>query len=134
MERRQPIVARLTRDGALVLATLLLVNAFAGRWPGHAGLRFHPLPWAMALLGVGNRGGWWFPTGWSMQESLGLGLMLHFLRVTHFGMNLQDVCHVCVNLVVFVHALQSLPGACSRDKCPCQWRIAIPASLMWVGN
>lgn len=85
MERRQPIVARLTRDGALVLATLLLVNAFAGRWPGHAGLRFHPLPWAMALLGVGNRGGWWFPTGWSMQESLGLGLIVALLLVNRWA-------------------------------------------------
>ena len=69
MEQRQPTVARLSKAAALLGGALMIVNAFAGRWPGHAGLRFHPYPWLLARTGLGDRGGWWFPTGWSMQET-----------------------------------------------------------------
>jgi len=69
MEQRQPVVARLSKAAALLGGALMIVNAFAGRWPGHAGLRFHPYPWLLARTGLGDRGGWWFPTGWSMQET-----------------------------------------------------------------
>ena len=69
MEQRQPTVARLSKAAALLGGALMIVNAFAGRWPGHTGLRFHPYPWLLARTGLGDRGGWWFPTGWSMQET-----------------------------------------------------------------
>jgi len=69
MEQRQPVVARLSKAAALLGGALMIVNAFAGRWPGHAGLRFHPYPWLLARTGLGDRGGWWFPAGWSMQET-----------------------------------------------------------------
>ena len=69
MEQRQPVVARLSKAAALLGGALMIVNAFAGRWPGHTGLRFHPYPWLLARTGLGDRGGWWFPTGWSMQET-----------------------------------------------------------------
>jgi hypothetical protein len=69
MEQRQPMVARVSKAAALLGGAVMIVNAFAGRWPGHAGLRFHPYPWLLARTGLGDRGGWWFPTGWSMQET-----------------------------------------------------------------
>ncbi len=69
MEARRPGLARASGIAALLLGALMLINAFAGRWPGHPGLKFRVQPYVLARLDRFD-GTWWAPTGWYHQETV----------------------------------------------------------------
>lgn len=69
MEARRPRLARFSGVAAIVLSGLTLINAFAGRWPGHTGLKFRIQPYVLARLDRFD-GMWWEPTGWYHQETV----------------------------------------------------------------
>ena len=69
MEARRPGLARASGIAALLLGALMLINAFAGRWPGHTGLKFRVQPYVLARLDRFD-GSWWGPTGWYHQETV----------------------------------------------------------------
>lgn len=67
MEARRPRLARVSGVAAMLLGALMIVNAFAGRWPGHPGMKFRVQPYVLARLDRFD-GTWWAPTGWYHQE------------------------------------------------------------------
>ena len=69
MEARRPRLARASGVAAVLLGALMLINAFAGRWPGHPGLKFRLQPYVLARLDRFD-GTWWEPTGWYHQETV----------------------------------------------------------------
>lgn len=69
MEPRRPRLARISGVVAVLLGGLMLINAFAGRWPGHPGLKFRVQPYVLARLDRFD-GVWWEPTGWYLQETV----------------------------------------------------------------
>ena len=68
MEARRPGLARVSGIAALLLGALMMINAFAGRWPGHPGMKFRIQPFVLAQLDRFD-GTWWAPTGWYHQET-----------------------------------------------------------------
>ncbi|MGB0727459.1 MAG: hypothetical protein ACPGR0_04075 [Candidatus Poseidoniaceae archaeon] len=68
MEARRPGLARVSGIAALLLGALMIINAFAGRWPGHPGMKFRIQPFVLAQLDRFD-GTWWAPTGWYHQET-----------------------------------------------------------------
>ena len=68
MEARRPGLARVSGIAALLLGALMIINAFAGRWPGHPGVKFRIQPFVLAQLDRFD-GTWWAPTGWYHQET-----------------------------------------------------------------
>lgn len=79
MEARYPRLARVSGVGAVLLGALMLINAFAGRWPGHPGLKFRVQPYVLARLDRFD-GTWWEPTGWYHQETV-IGVVIVALFV-----------------------------------------------------
>ena len=69
MEARRPGLARASGIAAVLLGGLMLINAFAGRWPGHPGMKFRIQPFVLAQLDRFD-GTWWAPTGWYHQETV----------------------------------------------------------------
>ena len=69
MEARRPGLARVSGIVALLLGALMIINAFAGRWPGHSGMKFRIQPFVLAQLDRFD-GTWWAPTGWYHQETV----------------------------------------------------------------
>jgi hypothetical protein len=53
----------------VLLGALMIINAFAGRWPGHPGMKFRIQPFVLAQLDRFD-GTWWAPTGWYHQETV----------------------------------------------------------------
>ena len=68
MEARRPGLARVSGIVALLLGALMIINAFAGRWPGHPGMKFRIQPFVLGQLDRFD-GTWWAPTGWYHQET-----------------------------------------------------------------
>ena len=68
MEARRPVLARVSGIAAVLLGALMIINAFAGRWPGHPGMKFRIQPFVLAQLDRFD-GTWWAPTGWYHQET-----------------------------------------------------------------
>ena len=68
MEARRPGLARVSGIAALLLGALMIINAFAGRWPGHPGMKFRIQPFVLGQLDRFD-GTWWAPTGWYHQET-----------------------------------------------------------------
>ena len=78
MEARRPGLARFSGIAALLLGALMIINAFAGRWPGHPGMKFRIQPFVLARLDRFD-GTWWAPTGWYHQETaLGVVIVVLF--------------------------------------------------------
>lgn len=69
MEARRPGLARASGIAAVLLGGLMLINAFAGRWPGHPGMKFRIQPFVLAQFDRFD-GTWWAPTGWYHQETV----------------------------------------------------------------
>ncbi|MGB2507241.1 MAG: hypothetical protein ACPIFP_05915 [Candidatus Poseidoniaceae archaeon] len=79
MEARRPGLARVSGIAALLLGALMIINAFAGRWPGHPGMKFRVQPYVLARLDRFD-GTWWAPTGWYHQETaVGVVIVALFL-------------------------------------------------------
>ena len=68
MEARRPGLARASGIAAFLLGAVMIINAFAGRWPGHPGMKFRVQPFVLAQLDRFD-GTWWAPTGWYHQET-----------------------------------------------------------------
>ena len=69
MEQKAPRIAVFASVLAVLSSLMLLVNAFAGKYPGHAGERVLLLPLFERLF-LDGTASYWGQTSWSLQETI----------------------------------------------------------------
>ena len=69
MEQKAPRISVFASVLAVLSSLTLLINAFAGKFPGHAGERVLLRPLFEDLFLDGNAS-YWDETGWSLQETV----------------------------------------------------------------
>jgi len=90
MEQKAPRIAVFASVLSGLSAVMLLVNAFAGKYPGHAGERVLIAPLFDHFIG-GGTDSYWGQTGWSLQETVwAIGTFLLAL-ISLWGRQLRPV-------------------------------------------
>ena len=90
MEQKAPRIAVFASVLAVLSSLTLLVNAFAGKFPGHAGERVLLLPLFEHLF-LDGAASYWKQTGWSLQETVWAIATLFLILISVWGRQLRPV-------------------------------------------
>jgi hypothetical protein len=90
MEQKAPKIAVFASVLAVLSSLTLLVNAFAGKFPGHAGERVLLLPLFEHLF-LDGAASYWKQTGWSLQETIWAIATLFLILISVWGRQLRPV-------------------------------------------
>ena len=90
MEQKAPRIAVFTSVLSGLSAVMLLVNAFAGKYPGHAGERVLIAPLFDYFIG-GGTDSYWGQTGWSLQETVWAIATFVLALISLWGRQLRPV-------------------------------------------
>ena len=90
MEQKAPRIAVFASVLSGLSAVMLLVNAFAGKYPGHAGERVLIAPLFDHFIG-GGTDSYWGQTGWSLQETVWAIATFVLVLISLWGRQLRPV-------------------------------------------
>ena len=90
MEQKAPRIAVFASVLVVLSSLTLLVNAFAGKFPGHAGERVLLLPLFEHLF-LDGTASYWKQTGWSLQETVWAFTTLFLILISVWGRQLRPV-------------------------------------------
>ena len=90
MEQKAPRIAVFASVLAVLSSLMVLVNAFAGKYPGHAGERVLLLP-LFEYLFLDGVASYWDQTGWSLQETVWAIATLFLVFISVWGRRLRPV-------------------------------------------
>ncbi len=90
MEQKAPRVAVFASIFSGLSAMMLLVNAFAGKYPGHAGERVLLAPLFDHFIGGGTNS-YWGQTGWTLQETVWAIATFLVALISIWGRHLRPV-------------------------------------------
>ena len=90
MEQKAPRIAVFASVLAVLSSLMLLVNAFAGKYPGHAGERVLLLPLFERLF-LDGTASYWGQTRWSLQETAWAIPTLFLVLISVWGRQLRPV-------------------------------------------
>ena len=90
MEQKAPRISVFASVLAVLSSLTLLINAFAGKFPGHAGERVLLRPLFEDLFLDGNAS-YWDETGWSLQETVWAISTFFLISISIWGRQLRPV-------------------------------------------
>ena len=90
MEQKAPRIAVFASVLAVLSSLTLLVNAFAGKFPGHAGERVLLLPLFESLF-LDGKDSYWDQTRWSFQETVWAIATSFLILISFWGRQLRPV-------------------------------------------
>lgn len=90
MEQKAPRIAVFASVLSGLSVVMLLVNAFAGKYPGHAGERVLIAPLFDHFIGGGNDS-YWGQTGWALQETVWAIATFLLALISIWGRQLRPV-------------------------------------------
>ena len=90
MEQKAPRISVFASVLSVLSILTLLVNAFAGKFPGHAGERVLLAPLFDQFIGDGTDS-YWGQTGWSLQETVWAIATFFLVLISFWGRQLRPV-------------------------------------------
>ncbi len=90
MEQKAPRISVFASVLAVLSSLMLLVNAFAGKFPGHAGERVLLLPLFESLF-LDGKNSYWDQTRWSLQETVWAIATFFLILISVWGRQLRSV-------------------------------------------
>ena len=90
MEQKAPRISVFASVLSVLSILTLLVNAFAGKFPGHAGERVLLAPLFDHFIG-GGTDSYWGQTGWSLQETVWAIATFFLVLISFWGRQLRPV-------------------------------------------